>query len=79
MVPTSLSGSDNISTLQNSRDGVGLDGGRVRVATQVDVVDHHWVKASIVELVVSAMKVKKIKGTLTSEMGAGRSSASATT
>jgi hypothetical protein len=47
---TSLSTGDDIVTLQDSWDSVRLDRSRVRVAAEIDVLDHHWMKAGGVEL-----------------------------
>jgi hypothetical protein len=58
---TSLSHSDDVSRLQNSRDGIGLHWGGILVATEVDIVDHNWVKARSVELRWSAVAIEGIQ------------------
>jgi hypothetical protein len=76
---TGLSGRDDVSILENSRNGVRLDRSWVGVAAEVDVVHHGGVQASSVELFRSEINDEENEEGLTSEMGAGRSSASATT
>lgn len=76
---TSLGCCDDISTLKNSRNCVCLDGSGVIVAAKIDIADHDRVQASSVELGMSGRISNMRKGRLTSEMGSGRSSASATT
>ena len=49
--PTRLSGGDDISSLQDSGDCVGLDRGWIRVSAEGDVFDHDRVQASSLELV----------------------------
>jgi hypothetical protein len=49
--PTRLSGGDDISSLQDSGDCVGLDRSWMRVSAEGDVFDHDRVQASSLELV----------------------------
>lgn len=79
VVHTSLSSCDDIARLENSRDSVCLNRCWVGITTEIDVVDHDWMKSSGMELLKSAMDDERKVEEITSEIGAGRSSASATT
>ena len=59
-----LSRSNDISTLENSRDGVRLNGGWMHVAAEVDVVHHDRVQSSFAELLGSATKRMVMMGYL---------------
>ena len=49
-VLTSLGDSNNVHALQNRRDGVCLNRCGLGVAAELDVLKHHRVKASVIEL-----------------------------
>ena len=66
-------------TIENGWDSVGLDGGRVVVGAMIDVLDHDWVEASRCELRCIRNEGRIWGVQLTSLMGRGFSSASATT
>ena len=51
---TSLSGGNDVATLENSRDGVSLNRSRVLITTELNVLEHDRVEASFGELSWSA-------------------------
>ena len=51
---TSLSSGNDIATLENGRDGVSLNRGRVLVTTEINILDHDRVETSFGELSWSA-------------------------
>jgi hypothetical protein len=61
---TSLSHSDDVPSLQDSWDGVGLHWCRILVATKVNIVDHNWVKARSVKLRWSVLVIEGIEANL---------------
>lgn len=76
---TGLSGSNDIAVLKDGWNSVRLNGSWVCISAEVDVVDHSWMKTSSLELYESVMRDEKDEKGLASAIGAGRSSASATT
>jgi hypothetical protein len=58
---TSLSHSDDVPSLQDSWDGVGLHWCRILVTTKVDIVDHNWVKARSMKLRWSVSVIEGIE------------------
>ena len=47
---TGLSTGNDIVSLEDGRQTVGLDRGRRRVKAELDVLEHDWVETSLVEL-----------------------------
>lgn len=62
VVHACLSRSNDISILENSRDGVRLNGSRMDITAEFDVVHHDWVQPGLSELLGLAMQRKAIRG-----------------
>jgi hypothetical protein len=56
---TSLGNGDNVMTSQNCGDAVGLNGGRVGVLAELDVLEHDGVETCVLELTFVSMGIKE--------------------